>query len=167
MAIIYMQLFEVSKINNCKIYISSCPEVSKNGSIKLPKFNDLEIVLISLLENREAKFLKLEDESEEAKKVYSEFIHFPIPDMGIPVYKVFVTFIDLMFFKTQHSKKIIIHCKHGIGRSGLIALGLMVKDGNDLIESIKTISKIRGYDIPQSRSQRKLISLYYKNINFL
>jgi protein-tyrosine phosphatase len=72
-----------------------------------------------------------------------------------------------MFFKTQHSKKIIIHCKHGIGRSGLIALGLMVKDGNDLIESIKTISKIRGYDIPQSRSQRKLISLYYKNINFL
>jgi protein-tyrosine phosphatase len=167
MAIIYMQLFEVSKINDCRIYISSCPEVSKNGSIQLPKFNDLEIVLISLLENREAKFLKLENESEEAKKVYSEFIHFPIPDMGIPVYKDFVNFIDLMFFKTQHSKKIIIHCKHGIGRSGLIALGLMVNDGNDLIESIKTISKIRGYDIPQSRSQRKLISLYYKNINFL
>jgi protein-tyrosine phosphatase len=162
-----MELFKISKINNCEIYISSCPEVSENGSIHFPIFNDFNIVLISLLDNREAKFLKLENETEEAEKVYSEFICFPIIDMGIPGYQDFVTLIDLLLSKTNYSKKIIIHCKHGIGRSGLIALGLMIRDGRDLKQAVEKVSKIRGFDIPQSSSQRKLISLYYKNINSL
>ena len=162
-----MELFEVTKINKCRIYISSFPKINKNDRLNLPRFNDIKVVLVSLLDNREVEFLKLENEREEAIIVYSKFIHFPIPDMSIPGYEDFVNLIEQLYTNTNTNDKIIIHCKHGIGRSGLIALGLMVKNGNDLIESIKAISKIRGYDIPQSRSQRKLISLFYKNINFL
>lgn len=159
-----MELFKISEINACEIYISSCPKVSEDGHIELPKFPEDTVVLISLLQSTEIGILGLENEAEAANKVVSEFISFPIADMGIPSYKDFVSFIALLFSKTENAKKIIIHCKHGIGRSGLIALGLLVKSGSNLTQAINDISKIRGYAIPQSRPQRKLISLYYKEV---
>lgn len=161
-----MDLYKITEIGSCKINISSCPKKTHSDKLDLQylKEKSARILIISLLTYDEISNLKLENEELEAKELSIDFINFPISDMGIPGYEEFVSFIEKLFTKTMSYEKIIIHCKHGIGRSGLIALGLMVKNGNDLSESINAATKIRGYAIPQSVSQRKLLSLYSKNL---
>jgi protein-tyrosine phosphatase len=162
-----LELFEIESINNCFICIASCPRVDENGEPNLKSVQESidDILLVSLLTSSEIKNLNLGKEEAITKELGIDFINFPIADMGIPVYKQFVEFIDKLYSKTDGLDKLIIHCKHGIGRSGLIALGLMVRDGGELKLAIKKVSKIRGFDIPQSSSQRKLLSHYFKEVN--
>lgn len=86
-------------------------------------------------------------------------------DKGICGFDQFVEFIEMLYSRTQELNSILIHCQHGVGRSGMVALGLMLRYGKDLQKSIKGVSKTRGYDVPQSLSQQRLLGAYSKSLN--
>jgi protein-tyrosine phosphatase len=72
--------------------------------------------------------------------------HFPIEDYGIPAASQTERWSDLSLRLHQFlddDRKVLIHCYAGIGRSGMIALRLMVERGADPIEALAQIRHIR------------------------
>ena len=152
----------ITEINAATIGISPCPAPSPNTENDITG-QDLTM-LVSLLSPNEEEQLGLEQEEVTCTAVGIAFNKLPIPDNSIPGVDNFTKFIDLLYSKTNEPGKILIHCRHGIGRSSLIAIGLMIKHGMPLKESIVMVRKIRGQNVPQHISQRKLLSWYYEKL---
>src|SRR5690554_3432776 len=107
-------------------------------------------MIISLLTYPESLQLGLSSEADVSKTHSIEFINFPIMDKGICGFDQFVEFIEFVYRKTNEFQSILIHCQHGVGRSGLVALALMIRDGNALEECIMSVSTTGNYDVPHS-----------------
>jgi len=153
--------FWITKINKCEIGISPCPSGGLDLETELNSlFLGNQLSLISLLVEEEVIALKLHNEGLISTKIGIDFRAFPIVDSSIPGASNFIGFIEELYVQTKEVNRMLIHCRAGIGRSSLIALGLMTKHGLNLKESIELASKVRGIDVPQSFSQRKLLSYY-------
>jgi len=50
-----------------------------------------------------------------------------------------------------------MHCRQGIGRSGLIAAGLLIAKGVGSAEAVERISKARHAPVPETSDQRAWI----------
>ena len=50
-----------------------------------------------------------------------------------------------------------MHCYGGVGRSGLTAITLLIKNGFDLEEAIELASEKRKYPVPQTEQQVKML----------
>jgi protein-tyrosine phosphatase len=48
-----------------------------------------------------------------------------------------------------------VHCRQGIGRSGLIVGGVLVAAGEDLGAALEAIRKSRGVSVPETEEQRQ------------
>ncbi|MEM1136439.1 MAG: protein-tyrosine phosphatase family protein [Bacteroidota bacterium] len=89
--------------------------------------------VVSLLEWNEIQELGLEKEKYFCEQYNIQFIHLPIPDRNIPESnKNFIEFITHLNKALQNAKKIVIHCRMGIGRTSMVAAALLVS------QSLKT-----------------------------
>lgn len=151
----------IAEINGCQVGISPCPAGQDQLKAELSSllFSG-KTILISALPEREVGMLGLQDEEALCAQMGIRFINLPITDTSIPGSGKFTRFIDELYALTYPTDRMVIHCRAGIGRSSLIALGLMIKHGFPLAESIRHASKIRGFEVPQSRSQSNLLSWY-------
>jgi protein-tyrosine phosphatase len=112
-------------------------------------------VVISLLENDEAAQLELLDESKAAEANGIRFISFPISDRGVPAsVPASLSLIASVSTELDQGKNVAVHCRQGIGRSGLIAAGILVNSGIDPHQAIKIVSDARGLTIPETTEQR-------------
>ena len=158
-----MERFFISEINGCKVFTASCPN---GASIEedLSENKNSQSFVLSLLDDNDIQFLKLEKEEAIANSLGITFKNFPIGDMGIPVYQKFVELMDELLDVTRTHQNLIIHCQHGIGRSGTMAVGLMLRAGFELEEAKSLASKARSMQVPQSRAQNKLLNHYAQEL---
>ncbi len=54
----------------------------------------------------------------------------------------------------EEGKNVAVHCRQGIGRSGLIAVGVLAVAGVSLDDAILAVSSARGLDVPETLDQR-------------
>ncbi len=52
-------------------------------------------------------------------------------------------------------KNVAVHCRQGIGRSGMIVGGVLVAAGEDLARALRTIKESRGLDVPETEEQKQ------------
>ena len=57
----------------------------------------------------------------------------------------------------EHGKNVAVHCRQGIGRSGLIATGVLVATGIGVEKAIEVVSSARGLTIPETPNQLQWI----------
>ena len=154
----------ITDINAVTIGISYRPGGGEDLRKDLEKHKGTRpLLVVSLLEIEEAKILGLEHEKEVCEAVGINYFSFPIKDGSIPGYAKFVENIEQLYGMTKKEGRLLIHCHHGKGRSSLIALGLMVKHGLPLEESKEKVSSIRGFPVPSTKSQWKLLKHYAQN----
>ena len=115
-------------------------------------------VVVSLLEEDEAEQLELSDEGAVAKSNGVRFVSFPIPDRGVPA----STREALQLFSTiatalEEGKNVAVHCRQGIGRSGLIAAGVLLTSGMGVEKAIEVVSAARGETVPETSTQLQWI----------
>lgn len=113
-------------------------------------------VVVSLLESEEAAELVLEDEAAAAAASGVEFRSFPLPDRGVPpshesVAQLASGIVDAL----ESGRNVAVHCRQGIGRSGLIVGGVLVAAGKDPQTALKTIEESRGLEVPETEEQRQ------------
>jgi protein-tyrosine phosphatase len=112
-------------------------------------------VVVSLLENEEAVQLNLLEESQIAEANSIRFISFPIPDRGVPAsIPAAVSLMSGIARALEEGKNVAVHCRQGIGRSGLIAAGILGAAGVSLDDAIQAVSSARGLDVPETLDQR-------------
>jgi len=115
-------------------------------------------VVVSLLEKDEAAQLELGREGAVAKSKSVEFISFPIPDRGVPAStRDALSLLGKIATKLEEGKNVAIHCRQSVGRSGLVAAGLLVTSGMSVDKAIDAVSTARGQTIPETHEQRQWI----------
>jgi protein-tyrosine phosphatase len=113
-------------------------------------------LVVSLLESEEAVQLVLEDEAAAAAASDIMFRSFPIPDRGVPASKEAVAeLVHEVVVALEKGRAVAVHCRQGIGRSGLIAAAVLVAGGVDLATALRVISEARGLEVPETDEQRR------------
>jgi protein-tyrosine phosphatase len=114
--------------------------------------------LVSLLTRDELDEFDLAAEANLTRAQGLEFYEFPIPDLGIPEsFAAARELIDKLRGGLEEGKKIAIHCRQGIGRSGLIAAGVLVASGVDPETAFRRVSAARGLSVPETPEQRSWV----------
>ena len=112
-------------------------------------------VVVSLLTNSETVELELRHEHEIAKQEGMDFISFPIPDYSVPMsFQSVRTLASELTKLLSEGKCVGIHCRQGIGRSGLIVASLLVIAGKSPIEAFDEVISARGVRVPDTTEQR-------------
>jgi protein-tyrosine phosphatase len=100
--------------------------------------------------------LVAEGPTAESQKVH--FISFPIPDRGVPA----STQAALLLLRNiaealDKGKNVGVHCRQGVGRSGLIAVGVLMTSGIGVEKAIEIVSAARGQTVPETPAQLQWI----------
>ncbi len=112
--------------------------------------------VVSLLETDEAAQLNLAEERQAAEHNGITFISFPIPDRGVPAStREAVSLMGRIASQLEAGTNIAVHCRQGIGRSGLIAAGVLMTSGASPEEAVQTVSAARGSTVPETVEQRE------------
>ena len=113
-------------------------------------------IVVSLLESDEAAQLDLLDERNAAEDNAISFISFPIPDRGVPAsMREAVSLMARIVAALDEGKNVAVHCRQGIGQSGLIAAGVLMTSGAAPEEAIQVVSSARGITVPETLEQRQ------------
>lgn len=110
--------------------------------------------IVSLLEKRESIEVGLGEECTLTTKNGMEYISYPIPDRGLPnSVEQFATFTKQLYHETAGGLHTVIHCRAGIGRTGLVAAGVLLHCGFEPIKAFEHISKRRRVSVPDTQEQ--------------
>lgn len=115
-------------------------------------------VLVSLLEESEIKELELEKEAEYSKQAGIDFYHFPIADRSTPASTIAAkNLIERLRNLLNQNKRIVIHCRQGIGRSSMIAAAILICEGLSPEDAFAFIERARGCSVPDTEEQRQWV----------
>jgi protein-tyrosine phosphatase len=117
--------------------------------------------VVSLLMPQEAAELSLEAEQQLVETNGIRFYSLPITDRGVPPLSGEVqTLIASLAQQLSAGKTIAIHCRHGIGRSALLAAGLLVQSGINPETAFSQIETARGRSVPDTVEQRAWVERF-------
>jgi len=124
------------------------------------KPGDVHAVL-SLLTPEEERDLDLRDEASEARRLGLDFYSFPIADRQVPKSEAKLgEVLDKINNNLSAGRNVLIHCRQGVGRSGLVAACLLVKNGMSPGAAVEAVSAARGASVPETTEQREWIERY-------
>jgi len=112
-------------------------------------------VLASALTADEQWELGLEDEPQACAAHGIEFVGLPIPDLGAPQDSLaFLGEVGRLTAALRLGRNVAVHCRQGVGRSGLVAVAVMVALGSPLEAALQAVSLARGLSVPETQEQR-------------
>ncbi len=117
--------------------------------------------VLSLLTPDEEREMDLSAEAGEAKAQGMEFASFPIADRQVPRSEAkWAEVLETMSRALLDGKNVLVHCRQGIGRSGLVAACLLVRNGMSPGAAVESVSAARGLPVPETAEQRDWIDHY-------
>jgi protein-tyrosine phosphatase len=117
--------------------------------------------VLSLLTPEEETDLDLGPEAGEATRLGMDFASFPIPDRQIPKSEAkWALILEKVAGILSDGKNVVVHCRQGIGRSGLVAACLLVRRGLSPGAAVEMVSAARGVPVPETSEQRDWIDHY-------
>jgi protein-tyrosine phosphatase len=118
-------------------------------------------VIVSLLVPEEVDDLDLLHEKACSETSGIEFLSFPITDRDIPARGADIHhFLGEIDLRLNQGKSVVIHCRQGVGRAGLIVSALLIERGLKAESAIQRVSAARGVPIPETREQRLWIDSF-------
>jgi protein-tyrosine phosphatase len=117
-------------------------------------------VLVSLIEDSELELLAIRDLAAKAESVGLELLRFPFRDAGIPASvdagdAIVGAVLDAAF----SGRNVVIHCRGGLGRTGLVAACCLVALGFDPADAIVHVRAARSGAV-ETRGQEQFIHAF-------
>ncbi|UVK43640.1 ADP-ribosylglycohydrolase family protein [Mesorhizobium sp. AR07] len=117
--------------------------------------------VVTLIEEHEFHELQIEQLGEEVRRRHMEWHHLPIVDVSVP---------DAFFEKKwpgnsaklrgllKRGNRVLIHCRGGIGRAGMISARLLVELGADSLDALATVRKARHPNAAETKAQEMWVT---------
>lgn len=103
-------------------------------------------VVVTLMENFELDDLRVPDLGNRVQDLHMEWIHLPIRDVSIPDTSAEATWIcagEALRDLLRSGGNVLLHCRGGLGRSGMMAARLLVELGWDPDAAIQGVRQVR------------------------
>lgn len=101
-------------------------------------------VLVTLLEAHEFSQLQIESLFEQTEALGMRSHWFPIPDFNVPAsLSALTTLVNEIVALAEAGQTVVIHCKAGLGRSGLVAASCLVALGYSKDEALGHVRQAR------------------------
>ena len=140
------KVFEIS-LGPALLGISCLPGFQGSFSADIEKiFNWNPATIVSLTEEKEMEDLGAKDFISLIEKEKIQWLHFPIKDFGTVDQKrefLWEPISKNMLQKVNNGDRILVHCRGGCGRSGMIVLRIMIEFGENPEEALERLRKIR------------------------
>jgi protein-tyrosine phosphatase len=115
-------------------------------------------MVVCLLTPGEVDDLGLNEEATRCKEEGISLVSFPIVDRSVPRSREEAEKLLKNLEKALGAgNTVAVHCRQGLGRSALIAAGLLVLRGAKLEEALTRLSASRGCSVPETEEQRKWV----------
>ncbi len=149
------EMYKVGTIGKGFFAIMARPSLEQGDPASVVNISRLGInLVVSLLEINESRTLGLDAEREQVKALGMDFVSFPVPDMGLPAsVEKFASLSKMLLKRVDAGANILIHCHAGIGRSGLMAAGMLLHCDLDPRQAFAHVSKMRGVRVPETPEQ--------------
>jgi protein-tyrosine phosphatase len=113
--------------------------------------------LVSLVEDDELRLLGIGDLVARAEGVGIHVVRFPFPDGGIPASRSAVAeLVDRILRDAAGSANVVVHCRGGLGRTGLVAACCLIARGVEPRAAMTTVRAARRGAI-ETREQEKFV----------
>lgn len=117
--------------------------------------------VLSLLTPEEQNELELQNEAREVQGQGLPFSSFPIPDLQVPRSEAkLAETLRNVTANLSAGRNVLIHCRQGIGRTGMIAACLLIQSGMSPGGAVEAVSTARGMKVPETPEQREWIERY-------
>jgi protein-tyrosine phosphatase len=114
--------------------------------------------IVSLLAMDEAAALGLSQEASLCQAAGVFFLHYPIPDRSLAENRAtFAALAHEIAGDLSAGEAVGIHCRAGIGRSGMLACCALALSGMPAEEAITRVSRARGIAVPDTDAQASYI----------
>lgn len=149
-----METFKVIESEDCFFAIAVKPSSeslhSELTGLKAPGVDEL----FSLIEPEEAAWSDSCFEEQAASVVGLYYENYPMPDRKPPNdIEHFIALTKRVLRNLESGRSTVVHCVGGIGRSGLVALAVMLNLGYEVGAAIELVAKARGRRAPDTQSQ--------------
>lgn len=119
--------------------------------------------VVSLIDGAEERELDLEQEALFCRNTGIEFVSFPIRDRSVPSSPdAAASLVEWVVSDLRRGLGVAIHCKFGIGRSGLLAGCVLHALGQPFDEVFPILSRARGMPVPDTDAQAEWVRRYAK-----
>jgi protein-tyrosine phosphatase len=119
--------------------------------------------VVSLLTPQENEDLQLGPESNLAQARGLLFLALPVEDRGVPPsWDDASQAVGKIGEMLRQGRNVAVHCRQGIGRSGMIAAAVLVKGGSTPDDALKMISDVRDLPVPETPEQREWVRRFSK-----
>ncbi len=81
------------------------------------------------------------------------YTSFPIVDREVPRKADALALVDALYRDIRNGEHAVIHCRAGIGRTGVIASAVLIRDGYSPAAAIHHVSAARGILVPDTQEQ--------------
>lgn len=120
-------------------------------------------VVVSLLEPHEARDLDLADEARLCAECGLDYIAFPIADRGVPErHETVRELADALVAELRAGRGVVVHCRAGIGRSGLIAACVLSRLGHAPAAAFAMLGRARGTLVPDTDAQSQWAAAFHR-----
>ena len=102
-------------------------------------------VVLSMLPDDEVVELGLEAEAARAAQVGVQYLTHPIPDFGLPDMDDFAALIDHIKGLVVAGEHVAVHCRAGIGRSGMVAASTLCALGDNAADAMRGVHRFMGF----------------------
>lgn len=136
--------------------ITSCPGMRDEFLFDLYSetlFDDLQTlrawgaaVVITLLEESELNVLGVRELGKQVVALNMIWLHLPIRNAHLPDQRFFTKWEIIapsLCSLLQQGQNVVVHCKEGLGRAGLVAVTIMAELGVSVAEAVRIVRKAR------------------------
>lgn len=102
--------------------------------------------VLSLTEDHEHEMLGVPNLGKAIRKAGFEWWHFPIRDLSAPdlgVQSAWLKISEEVHQQLDRGKRVVVHCRGGLGRAGTIAALLLIERGEEAATAIKAVRNVR------------------------
>jgi len=112
-------------------------------------------MLVSLVEDDELRQLGIAELADDCAALGMQLVRFPIVDGGVPRSLAdFKALVERIVATAREGGNVVVHCRGGLGRTGLVAAACLVACGHAPAEAIRLVRRSRPRTVETGEQER-------------